>query len=210
MGAAGRIWRAGDEVRLQTGHGPDRTRLTFHGDRQWRCEAEQAGRILRGQAARKKQFALILPLLEQGMLLPHTEKKQAGKEPHSDQSRPGFAYAKRTAMGAVPWNYKASSNRRAISTSHTAAFPRPMKTCRPIPVLKVGILPYAADDGGERGQAYRLRIDLEGRCCYVAFRAPDQAGRWSPTWTEPQIRLAVAPPGGGAPAGRGRARSHLA
>jgi hypothetical protein len=51
----------------------------FHGDRQWRCEAEQAGRILREQAARKKQFALILPLLEQGMILPHTEKKRAGK-----------------------------------------------------------------------------------------------------------------------------------
>src|SRR5215469_18415264 len=51
----------------------------FHGDRQWRCEAEQAGRILRGQAARKKQFALILPLLEQGLLLPQTEKKPAGK-----------------------------------------------------------------------------------------------------------------------------------
>src|SRR6516225_979187 len=50
-----------------------------HGDRQWRCEAEQAGRILRGQAARKKQFALILPLLEQGMILPKTEKKRAGK-----------------------------------------------------------------------------------------------------------------------------------
>jgi hypothetical protein len=43
----------------------------FHGDRQWRCEAEQA--------ARKKQFALILPLLEQGMILPKTEKKRAGK-----------------------------------------------------------------------------------------------------------------------------------
>jgi putative transposase len=26
-----------------------------HGDRQWRCEAEQAGRILRGQAQRKRQ-----------------------------------------------------------------------------------------------------------------------------------------------------------
>src|SRR5215831_18597998 len=35
-----------------------------HGDRQWRCEAEQAGRVLREQAVRKKQFALILPLLE--------------------------------------------------------------------------------------------------------------------------------------------------
>jgi putative transposase len=50
-----------------------------HGDRQWRCEAEQAGRILRGQAERKKHFALILPLLEQGMLLPKTENKRAGK-----------------------------------------------------------------------------------------------------------------------------------
>src|SRR5438132_2044043 len=51
----------------------------YHGDRQWRCEAEQAGRILRGQAERKKQFALILPLLEAGMIEPKTEKKRAGK-----------------------------------------------------------------------------------------------------------------------------------
>src|SRR6266566_5479660 len=50
-----------------------------HGDRQWRCEAEQAGRILRGQAERKKQFAFILPLLEAGMIQPQTEKKPAGK-----------------------------------------------------------------------------------------------------------------------------------
>src|SRR5258708_37015514 len=35
-----------------------------HGHRQWRCEAEQAGRILRGQAERKQQFALIVPLLQ--------------------------------------------------------------------------------------------------------------------------------------------------
>src|SRR5215471_4722390 len=51
----------------------------FHGDRQWRCEAEQAGRILRSQAQRKQQFALILPLLEQGMILPKIEKKAARK-----------------------------------------------------------------------------------------------------------------------------------
>src|SRR5215831_6537628 len=50
-----------------------------HGDRQWRCEAEQAGRILRGQAARKKRFAAILPLLEAGMIEAKTEKKRAGK-----------------------------------------------------------------------------------------------------------------------------------
>src|SRR5215471_17331708 len=51
-----------------------------HGDRQWRCEAEAAGRILRGQAQRKQQFALILPLLEQGMIQPKTETKRADKK----------------------------------------------------------------------------------------------------------------------------------
>jgi putative transposase len=51
----------------------------FYGDRLWRCQAEQAGRILRGQAERKKQFALILPVLEQGMIQPKTENKPAGK-----------------------------------------------------------------------------------------------------------------------------------
>jgi putative transposase len=50
-----------------------------HGHRQWRCEAEQAGRILRGQAERKLQFALILPLLEQGMIIPKSENKRASK-----------------------------------------------------------------------------------------------------------------------------------
>jgi putative transposase len=51
----------------------------FYGNRLWRCHAEQAGRILRSQAKRKKQFALILPLLEQGMILPKIEKKPARK-----------------------------------------------------------------------------------------------------------------------------------
>jgi putative transposase len=39
-----------------------------HGHRQWRCEAEQVGRMLRAQAERKQQFALILPLLTHGMI----------------------------------------------------------------------------------------------------------------------------------------------
>jgi putative transposase len=38
-----------------------------HGHRQWRCEAEQVGRILRGQAERKQRVALILPLLSHTM-----------------------------------------------------------------------------------------------------------------------------------------------
>jgi putative transposase len=73
-------------------------------------------------------------------------------------------------------------------------FPDTYEDMQAIPVQKRGILPYAGDDGGERGQAYRLRIDLEGRCCYFAFRAPDQAGRWRSRWTEPQLRLPLPPP----------------
>jgi hypothetical protein len=62
---------------------------TSHGHRQWRCEAEQAGRILRSQAERKQQFALILPLLDHGMIQPKTNTKRAGKKPQGDQAGTG-------------------------------------------------------------------------------------------------------------------------
>src|SRR6266699_6550064 len=82
-----------------------------HGDRQWRCEAEQAGRILRGQAERKNQ---------QGRT--------------AQRSKPLWpACGKRTAMGAVRCNCKASSSRPAISTSHMAVFPAPTSKCSPSP-----------------------------------------------------------------------------
>jgi len=50
-----------------------------HGNRQWRCEAETAGRIMRGQAERKLVFALIQPILSDGFIRPKTEKRPAGK-----------------------------------------------------------------------------------------------------------------------------------
>jgi putative transposase len=164
-----------------------------HGDRQWRCEAEQAGRILRGQAERKKQFALILPLLEQGMIQPKTEKQRAGKN------------RKAIKQTLADLREEASDGGSAVELQNlieqacnfyltNGCFPDTYEEMQAIPVQKRGILPYAGDDGGSSGQAYRFRIDLEGRCCYFAFRAPDQAGRWSPAWTEPQLRLPLPPP----------------
>ncbi len=50
-----------------------------HGDRQWRCESETGGRILRQQAERKKAFDRVLPLLADGFIRPQTEKRPAGK-----------------------------------------------------------------------------------------------------------------------------------
>jgi hypothetical protein len=50
-----------------------------HGDRQWRCESETAGRILRAQATRKRAFTLVQPILTHGLILPKTARKPAGK-----------------------------------------------------------------------------------------------------------------------------------
>jgi putative transposase len=164
-----------------------------HGDRQWRCEAEQAGRILRGQAERKKRFALVLPLLEQGMIQPKSEHKPAGKNRPAikaalarlrDEDSDGGREVQLQSLIEQACNYYLTHG----------CFPDTYEDMQPIPVLKVGILPYAGDDGGEHGQAHRLHLDLEGRCCLFAFRAPDQSGHWSPSWTEPQTRLALPDP----------------
>jgi putative transposase len=159
-----------------------------HGDRQWRCEAEQAGRILRGQAARKKQFALILPLLEQGMILPQTEKKRAGKNRKAikvalaslrEEGSDGGSAVELQSLIEQACNYYLAHG----------CFPDTYEEMQAVPVLKAGILPYAGDDGGEKGQAYRLRIDLLGGCCYLALRCPDEHGAWPASWTEPQVRV---------------------
>jgi hypothetical protein len=165
----------------------------FHGDRQWRCEAEQAGRILREQAARKKQFALILPLLEQGMILPHTEKKRAGKNRPAIKAALARLSEEDSDGGSAVQLQSLIEQACNFYLTH-GCFPETYEEMQAVPVQKGGILPYAADDGGERGQAYRLRIDVEGRCCYFAFRAPDQAGSWPASWTEPQLRLPLPPP----------------
>jgi len=51
-----------------------------NGSRQWRCEAETAGRILRAQAARKAAFDSLRPILSEGLIRPATEKSPARKD----------------------------------------------------------------------------------------------------------------------------------
>jgi len=56
----------------------------YHGDRQWRCESETVGRILRQQAERKKAFELVQPILSDGFIRPKTEATDRQK-PSGDQ-----------------------------------------------------------------------------------------------------------------------------
>jgi putative transposase len=164
-----------------------------HGDRQWRCEAEQAGRILRGQAERKKQFALILPLLEQGMILPKNEKKPASKNRKAIKQAVA-SLREESSDGGSAVELQSLIEQACNFYLKNGGFPSSYEEMQAIPVLKIGILPYAGDDGGEKGQAYRLRIDLEGRDCFFAFRSPDQTGAWPASWTEPQMRLPLPDP----------------
>ena len=161
-----------------------------HGNRQWRCEAEQAGRILRGQAQRKKQFARILPLLSEGMIEPKTEQKRSGKNRKAIKQALADLYETDDDGGSA---VELQSLIEQCSNFYLKAgrFQDCYEEMQPIPVLKVGILPYAADDGGEKGQAYHLRLDPEKRVVYFAFRFPDAAGTWTRKWAEPEIMLTL-------------------
>jgi putative transposase len=165
----------------------------FYGDRLWRCQAEQAGRMLRGQAKRKQQFALILPLLEQGMILPKTEHKRASKNRQAiaaalarlrEEESDGDSAVELQSLIEQACNFYLTHG----------CFPSSYEEMQAVPLLKAAILPYAGDDGGERGQAYRFRVDLQGRCCYLAFRFPDAQGDWTKAWTEPQMQLTLPDP----------------
>ena len=164
-----------------------------HGHRQWRCEAEQAGRILRGQAERKKQFALILPILEQGMLQPKGERQRAGKNCKAIKQAISDL-REETSDGGSAVELQSLIEQACNFYLDNGCFPDTYEDMQAMPVLKIGVLPYAADDGGEKGQAYRLRIDREAHCCYFAFRAPDESGDFPTSWTEPQMTLALPDP----------------
>jgi putative transposase len=161
-----------------------------HGHRQWRCEAEQAGRILRGQAQRKKQFSLILPILSQGMIEPKTEQKRAGKnrkaikqalaELREDNSDGGNAVELQSLIEQACNFYLANG-----------CFPDTYEEMQAGPVQQAAVLPYAGDDGANLGQAYRMSLDLEQKQVTLAIRYPDEQGVWSRTWREQTMQMAL-------------------
>ena len=161
-----------------------------HGHRLWRCEAEQAGRMLRGQAERKKQFALILPLLEQGMMRPKTETKRAGK--HRKAIKQALTDLREAnADGGNTVELQSLIEQACHFYLTTGCFPDTYEEMQAVPVLKAGILPYASDDGPTMGQAYRLSVDLEHQHLTLALRTPDESGTWARTWRDKTIQMAL-------------------
>jgi hypothetical protein len=160
-----------------------------HGDRQFRCEAETAGRILRAQAERKQVFDLIHPILSDGFIRPKTDARPAGKN-------------RKTIKEAI------EALQKSLETDETAfvtmqnvleqacnyflehgEFPATYEQMQRIPLLTVGLLTYAGDDGGAKGQAYRLALDLDAEMACLRFRFPDEAGKWQ--WRTEPVEIAL-------------------
>jgi len=149
-----------------------------HGDRQWRCESEVVGRLFRQQAERKKAFELVAPILSDGFIRPTTEKRPVGK------NRPAIKEAITALQKSLEedeTSFVALQNvveQRCTFFFQHDRFPIDYKELQPVPLLKVGMLTYAGDDGREKGQAYRMAVDLEAGVARFRFRAPSEAGPW--------------------------------
>ena len=160
----------------------------IHGHRQWRCEAEQAGRMLRSQAERKQQFALILPLLEQGMIQSKTDQIRAGKNRKAIKEAVADL-REANSDGGNTVELQSLIEQACNFYLQNGCFPDTYEEMQPIPVLKAGILPYAGDDGKASGQTYRMSDDLDQQTLTLALRTPDEQGAWTRTWRENTIQM---------------------
>jgi putative transposase len=162
-----------------------------HGNRQERCEMEQAGRILRAHATRKQVFQTILPLLGEGLMLPAEGKRPARKDHRLIRElvrelREEMEEAD-TFLGMV--NVVEHACTVYLTTG---IFPKTYEAMQPLPVLRVGQLTYAGDDGMAAGQTYRIRVEERGLhsnvhthqeqpagwYAAIRLRGPDTQGQW--------------------------------
>ncbi len=160
-----------------------------HGDRQFRCESETAGRILRAQAQRKQVFASIRPILSDGFIRPKTENRPAGKHRQTIkaaiQALQGTLQEDETAFITMQNVVEQACN---YFLEH-GQFPASYEQMQPVPLLKVGLLTYAGDDGGVKGQSYRLSFDVATATAALLFRFPDETGHWR--WRKDPVTLTL-------------------
>lgn len=122
-----------------------------HGSRQERCEMEQAGRILRAQATRKQVFETILPLLTDELIKPAEGKRKAQKDYRLIKEK---VTALREAMEDADSSMAMTNvvEQACNSFLETESWPATYEDLQPVPVLSVGQLTFAGDDGMEKGQ----------------------------------------------------------
>jgi putative transposase len=164
-----------------------------HGNRLERCELEQAGRIMRAQAERKQVFVLIQPILTSGFIRPQADHRPAGK--NRKQIKEAISALQQT-LGTDETSFVTMQNVVEQCCNfflREGRFPMSYEELQPIPLLSVGLLTYAGDDGGKQGQAYRLAFDLDRAEAELALRAPDTQGRFARDWYTRTISVPLPP-----------------
>jgi putative transposase len=164
-----------------------------HGNRLERCELEQAGRIMRAQAERKQIFLLVAPILSEGFIRPKEEKRPAGK--NRKQIKEAITALQKTLEDEETSfvNMQNVVEQCCNFFLREGRFPTCYEELQPVPLLKVGLLTYAGDDGGTAGQAYRLSFDLQARVALLSLHAPDEQGGFARDWYTQVIAVPLPP-----------------
>jgi len=171
-----------------------------HGNRQERCEMEQAGRILRAQASRKQVFQTVLPLLSEGLIRPAEGKRPARKDQRQIKEQVRALRAQMQDAGEDAEAFMAMTNVLEQACNRylqTESFPTTYEDLQPAPLLSVGHLTFAGDDGMKAGQTYRARVEMASFCnvqtkqehtsasIALRLRTPDSLGKWAwGAWSE--------------------------
>jgi putative transposase len=171
-----------------------------HGNRQERCEMEQAGRMLRAQASRKQIFQTILPLLSEGLIRPSEGKRPARKDHVQIKEQVRALRAQLQDAGEDADAFMAMTNVLEQACNRylqTDTFPTIYEELQHAPILSVGHLTFAGDDGMKAGQTYRARVEMCHFCdvqtrqerasasLALRLRTPDELGKWAwGAWSE--------------------------
>jgi putative transposase len=171
-----------------------------HGNRQERCEMEQAGRMLRAQASRKQVFQTILPVLSQGLIREAQGKRPARKDHARIKEQVRALRTQMQDAGEDADAFMAMTNVLEQACNRylqTDTFPTVYEELQPAPILSVGHLTFAGDDGMKAGQTYRARVEMTHFCdvqtrqehtsasLALRLRTPDEQGKWAwGAWSE--------------------------
>jgi len=171
-----------------------------HGNRQERCEMEQAGRMLRAQASRKQVFQTILPLLSEGLIREAQGKRPARKDHARIKEQVRALRIQMQDAGEDADAFMAMTNVLEQACNRylqTDTFPTVYEELQTAPMLSVGHLTFAGDDGMKAGQTYRARVEMTHFCdvqtrqehqhasLALRLRTPDEQGKWAwGAWSE--------------------------
>ncbi len=147
-----------------------------------------------------------MPLLSEGLIRPAEEKRPARKDQRQIKEQVRALRAQMHDAGEDADAFMAMTNVLEQACNRylqTDEFPTTYEELQSAPILSVGHLTFAGDDGMRAGQTYRARIEMS-YCCdmqtrqeqcraslYFRLRSPDALGKWAwGAWSE-EIPLPV-------------------